>query len=42
MTTDIFDLVVGNPAALELTYNDAPVDLTEYIDRRATAKFKLQ
>ena len=42
ITTDIFDLVVGNPAALELTYNDAPVDLTEYIDRRATAKFKLQ
>jgi len=42
MTKDIFDLVIGNPAALELTYNGAPVDLTEYLDRRTIAKFKLQ
>jgi len=39
---DIFDLVIGNPSSLALSYNGAPVDLSDYISSRTIAKFKLQ
>ncbi len=40
-TLESFNLVIGNPAALALSYNGAPVDLAEYIRNREIARLTL-
>ena len=37
----IVDVVIGNAAAVKLSYNDAPVDLVAFTDERNVAKIKL-
>ncbi len=37
----IVDVVIGNAAAVKLSYNDAPVDIVAFTDERNVAKIKL-
>ncbi|MCF7980517.1 MAG: DUF4115 domain-containing protein [Pseudomonadales bacterium] len=40
-TLESFNLVIGNPAALTLSYNGTPVDLADYIRNREVARLTL-
>ena len=40
-STAIVDVVIGNAAAVKLSYNDAPLDLVAFTDERNVAKIKL-